>query len=70
MKMPIQVKKPVIAAISAAVLSYLKSQEIAPQIEAPTVKEVCQTISISQWGSSGRQAIMDMRRLLQLRMVR
>jgi hypothetical protein len=59
-----------IAAISAAVLAYIKTQESAKELAASAVGEVPQAVSISLWSSSGRQAMMEMRRLLQFRLTR
>lgn len=63
--------KRIVAAVSA-VYSYLRSQEeqqlamaaASRPISAPAVG------AVSLWSSSGRQAGMEMRRLLQLRLMR
>ncbi|MFP3868969.1 MAG: hypothetical protein ACLFUU_12580 [Desulfobacteraceae bacterium] len=64
------VKDKEIAAISTAVLAYIRSQESAQQLTVETVREVYRTVSVSQWAASGRQAMMDMRKFLQLRLNR
>ncbi|MGD8370090.1 MAG: hypothetical protein PVG64_03265 [Syntrophobacterales bacterium] len=64
-------KRRLIAAV-AAVYGYLRSQEeqqlamaaADQRMPAPPV------VAVSLWPASGRQATMEMRRLLQLRMIR
>jgi hypothetical protein len=64
-------KKRMVAAVSA-VYTYLRGQEeqhlamaaVSRPISAPAVG------AVSLWSSSGRQAAMEMRRLLQLRIMR
>jgi hypothetical protein len=64
-------KKHIVAAVTA-VYRYLKSQEeqqlamaaVSRPVSAPALG------AVSLWSASGRQAGMDMRRLLQLRMMR
>ena len=66
-----EVRKEVIAAISAAVGLYLQAQQAAPiaaEQAAPPAPAVA--VTIDAWGMSGRQAMMDLRRYLQLRMLR
>jgi len=66
-----EVKKNVIAAISAAVQLYLEGEEqpAAVAVDPPRAAEPPRT-SFSPWALSGRQAAMDMRRLWQMRLVR
>jgi hypothetical protein len=64
-------KKHVVAAVTA-VYRYLRSQEeqqlamaaVSRPVSAPALG------AVSLWSASGRQAGMEMRRLLQLRMIR
>lgn len=64
-------KKRLVAAV-AGVYRYLRSQEeqqlamaaVSQQVSAPAVQ------AASLWSASGRQATMEMRRLLQLRIMR
>ena len=67
-------QKAVLAAISAAVTSYIKQQE---QETASTTAALAASVSVaargvtsSLYGSSGRQQMMEMRRLLSLRLGR
>ncbi len=57
------------AAITAAVMSYIRAQEIAaePQVALAAVNSLTQQ---SFYSASGRQQMMEMRRLLSLRMGR
>lgn len=66
-----EVRKEVIAAISAAVGLYIQSGQqmqvtAEPLVQAPQAPQVLPNV----WGMSGRQTTMDMRRYLQLRMLR
>ena len=63
-------RKQLIPAISAAVMAYIKSQEEQQLAFAEAVPVAAAPISVSLWPASGRQAMMEMRRLLQLRMIR
>ena len=59
-----------IAAAIAAVTAYLKTVEemIAMQAAADTSRAAANTpISINMWGMSGRQAIMQMRNMMQMK---
>jgi len=69
--MDIQHQRPVIAAIVSAVTSYiaLEEEEAERSMSLPT-GEASRPASSGYWAMSGRQATMDMRRLLQMRMVR
>ena len=62
-------KKAVLAAISAAVSNYIKTQEEALQA-ATMVAAAAPTATVSLYGAYGRQQMMEMRRLLSLRMLR
>ena len=54
------------AAISAAIITYIKTQEeAAAQVRPAAAPPVA---AVSLWSSSGRQSQMDMRRLLQMRL--
>ncbi len=62
-------KKPKLAAaITAAVMSYIRAQEIAaePQVALAAVNSFQQSL----YSASGRQQMMEMRRLLSFRMGR
>lgn len=66
-----EVRKEVIAAVSAAVGLYLQAQQAAPVAAEPAPPAPpTMAVSIDAWGMSGRQAMMDLRRYLQLRMLR
>ena len=58
------------AAITTAVLAYIKIQEEQQLAFAPAVPAAISPISVSFWAASGRQAMMDMRRTLQLGLTR
>jgi hypothetical protein len=65
-------KRAVLAAITAAVMNYIKSEE-----EAATALAMAAAAPVpapatfgSLYGASGRQQMMEMRRLLSLRMLR
>ena len=63
-------KKRIVAAVTA-VYRYLRSQE-EQQLAMAAVSRPVSTLpqrAVSLWSASGRQAVMDMRRLLQLRMM-
>ena len=58
------------AAAIAAVMSYLKTEEemIAMQaMSAPAAAQAAAPISINMWGMSGRQAMMQMRNMMQMK---
>ena len=57
-------------AIATAVLAYIQAQEEQHLAFAPAVPAVIPPISASFWAASGRQAMMDMRRTLQLGLTR
>jgi hypothetical protein len=59
-----EIEKRKMAAISAAVSTYRREEEEASAIKSPTTS--FQVLS-NAWGLSGRQAIMQMRNLLQCR---
>jgi hypothetical protein len=64
--------KAVLAAISAAVMNYLKTEEEAAAA-LPVAAAASAPASVtfgSLYGASGRQQMMEMRRLLSLRMLR
>ncbi|MDD3581526.1 MAG: hypothetical protein PHW74_10950 [Desulfobacca sp.] len=65
-----QLKAKEIAAITTAVLAFIRSQESPQQLVTETVREVYRPAPFSQWAASGRQAMMDMRKFLQLRLNR
>ena len=58
------------AAITTAVLAYIKTQEEQQLAFAPSMPAVSPPISVSFWAASGRHAMMDMRRTLQLGLTR
>lgn len=59
-------KKKKMAAALAAVSAYMQEEEAAVQ-QASAVPSVSSEAGISQWSFSGRQEMMAMRRLVQLR---
>jgi len=66
--------KKTVAAITA-VMSYLKTEEEiihqqAMSAQAASQAPVTATVSINMWGRSGRQAIMQMRNLMQMKIFR
>lgn len=64
-------RKEVIAAISAAVGLYIQSGQPAQvAAEPPAESPPMPRFQPNFWGMSGRQTTMDMRRYLQLRMLR
>jgi hypothetical protein len=58
------------AAITTAVLTYIKTQEELQVAFAPVRPAEVPPVSVSFWAASGRQAMMDMRRTLQLGLTR
>ena len=62
--------KELFAAITTAVLTYIKTQEEQQLALAPAMPVVSPPVSESFWAASGRQAMMDMRRTLQLGLTR
>jgi len=65
-----QVKKNVVAAISAALQLYMQAEQqpfvaFEERVEVPTLGP-----AFNAWAMSGRQTAMDMRRLWQMRLVR
>jgi hypothetical protein len=62
------------AAAVAAVMNYIKSEEEAVAAQAMSGRAAAQQtsgpVSISLWGVSGRQAMMQMRNLMQMRSFR
>jgi hypothetical protein len=67
-----EMKKNVIAAISAAVQLYWEGEQQQPAVAVEMQKAAEQPprAPFSPWALSGRQATMDMRRLWQMRLVR
>jgi hypothetical protein len=64
-------KDHLIFAVTAAVMTYIRSQEEQQLVSfAEPVRVTPPTISISSWAASGRQVGMDMRRLLQSGLLR
>ena len=62
--------KELLAAIATAVLAFIKTQEEQQLTFTPTGPAAIPPISVGFWAASGRQAIMDMRRTLQLGLTR
>ena len=58
------------SAITTAVLAYIKTQEEQQSAFAEAMPTAISSISVSFWAASGRQAMMDMRRTLQLGLTR
>jgi hypothetical protein len=65
-----EVKEELFAAITTAVLAYIKTQEAQQLAFAPVTPAAVPPTSESFWAASGRQAMMDMRRTLQLGLTR
>jgi len=63
-------KDHLIFAITAAVMTYIRSQEEQQLAFVEPVRVTPPTVSISSWPASGRQVAMDMRRLLQSGLLR
>ena len=67
-------RKSVVAAISAAVELYMEAErQMTAVVEQPeAVREVREAPrpAYSPWAVAGRQSMMDMRRFLQMRLVR
>jgi hypothetical protein len=57
-------------AITAAVMTYIRSQEEQQLAFAEPVRVTPPTLAISSWAASGRQVAMDMRRFLQSGLLR
>jgi len=59
------------AAAMAAVMQYIKDEEVVASMQssyaAAQAKTASQSTVINQWGSNGRQAQMHMRNLLQMK---
>jgi hypothetical protein len=57
------------AAAVAAVMNYIKSEEelVAAQAASGAGPPAAGPVSVNLWGVSGRQAMMQMRNLMQLR---
>jgi hypothetical protein len=60
-------KKKKMAAALAAVSLYLQQEEALAVHEQQAPLKKPQSIEFSQWGQSGRQEMMAMRRLIQMR---
>ena len=58
------------AAALAAVSLYLEQEEAVMSEQKDVLKKQSESTGLSYWGHSGRQEMMDMRRLLQLRAIR
>jgi hypothetical protein len=57
-------------AITAAVMTYIRSQEEQQLAFVEPVRVTPPPVSLSSWAASGRQVAMDMRRLLQSGLLR
>ena len=55
------------AAAIAAVMNYIKSEEEMICAQAAAGPQAAGPVSVNLWGVSGRQAMMQMRNLMQLR---
>ena len=67
------VRKKRLIAAATAVYRYLRSQEEQQQLTMVAMAKQAvgrPTAAASLWSASGRQAVMEMRRLLQLRVIR
>uniref|UniRef100_A0A832A271 Uncharacterized protein n=1 Tax=Desulfacinum infernum TaxID=35837 RepID=A0A832A271_9BACT len=68
-----KVEPKVVAAITAAVAFYMQAQAAQAAVETPPVarrEPPKPTAPFSAWALSGRQSMMEMRRLWQMRLVR
>jgi len=65
-----EMKKNVVAAISAAVQLYMQAAQQPPMVFEERVEAPRPGPAFNAWAMSGRQAAMDMRRLWQMRLVR
>jgi hypothetical protein len=63
-------KKAVLAAISAAVTTYIRTQEEAMAAAMAAAATAPAAAAVSLYGSYGRLQMMEMRRLLSLRLAR
>ena len=63
-------QKAAFAAITAAVMNYLKTEEEAAMVAAMAATRPAAISASSLYGAYGRQQMMEMRRLLSLRLVR
>jgi hypothetical protein len=63
-------KNHLIFAVTAAVMTYIRSQEEQQLAFVEPVRVTPPTVAISSWATSGRQVAMDMRRLLQSGLLR
>ncbi len=66
-------QRKVVAAVMGAVSLYIQAEEEAARREEPIQYEVVERLvggAISPWVLSGRQTAMEMRRLLQMRLLR
>ncbi len=67
-----EANKKIVAAISGAIFQYLKTEEEA-LVEVPGEPEAMAARPValpSIWSLTGRQSMMDMRRLMQFRSIR
>ena len=63
-------KRKKMAAALAAVSLYLEQEEIVMGEQEEVLKQKTGSTGMSYWAHSGRQEMMDMRRLIQLRAIR
>jgi hypothetical protein len=61
--------KKIVAAITA-VMGYLKTEEEIIHQQTLAQAPVTATVPVNMWGLSGRQAIMQMRNLMQMKIFR
>lgn len=70
-RMPfMEMKKSVVAAITAAVQHYMMAESQTVMAEEASRPVETPRPALSPWALSGRQSAMDMRRLWQMRLVR
>ncbi len=68
-----KVEPKIVAAITAAVAFYMQAQAAQTAAQAPAMRApepVKPAAPFSAWALSGRQSMMEMRRLWQMRLVR
>ena len=65
-----EIREELFAAITTAVLAYIMTQEKQQLALAQAMPALSPPVSESFWAASGRQAMMDMRRTLQLGLTR
>lgn len=70
-RLDMNVNPKVVAAVTAAVDMYLQSEgrPAALEVEAKRPEPAAPAVTFSPWAHSGRQSMMELKRLIQLRLV-